>query len=64
MGQNSETKRLPDWDTVSFGEGSGLVVPRFWAAEVEDLPRDAGIEWAALPGVAGGAVKVRGLLFF
>jgi diphthine-ammonia ligase len=61
MGRGAETKVLPDWETVSFehGEGSGLGVPSFWAAEVEELPRGAGIEWATLSGVVGGAVKVR-----
>jgi diphthine-ammonia ligase len=33
------------------------MAPSFWAAEVEELPRGAGVEWAALQGVVGAGVK-------
>lgn len=63
MGARTETKMLPDWDVVEVGDGEGMEgdVPTFWAAEVEELPRGAGVEWAALSGVVGAGVKVRGL---
>jgi hypothetical protein len=57
MGKGAESKSLPDWDLVSFEDVKGQHIPSFWAAEVEELPRGAGIEWAALEGIAG-AVKV------
>lgn len=64
MGQSTEKKMLPDWDAVEYGEGegeqSGLWTPSFWAAEVEELPRGAGVEWAVLEGVVGAKVTVRG----
>jgi hypothetical protein len=66
MGRGAETKMLPDWESVEIGEGQDneMGIPSFWAAEVEELPRGAGIEWAALSGVVGASVKVRGLGIF
>lgn len=60
MGKEAEIKILPDWKSVDLreGQGSEVCIPSFWAAEVEELPRGADIEWAALSGVVGG-VKVR-----
>lgn len=61
MGGSTETKVLPDLDSVEVGEGGEIedsLLPSFWAAEVEELPRGAGVEWAALSGVVGARVKV------
>lgn len=60
LGRKTESRNLPNWEVVSSENQSenGLKIPSFWAAEVEELPQGAGIEWAALSGVAGGAVKV------
>ncbi|KAG0651085.1 Diphthamide synthetase [Hyphodiscus hymeniophilus] len=59
MGRETGPKSLPNWEVISSTqEGKALEVPSFWAAEVEELPRGAGIEWAALSGIAGGSVKV------
>ena len=60
MSRETELKSIPDWDVVSFEsqEAGQIGIPSFWAAEVEELPRGAGIEWAALSGVAGSSVKV------
>jgi diphthine-ammonia ligase len=60
MGGVADTKSLPDWEVVSLGDGNEKegIVPSFWAAEVEELPRGADIEWAALTGVVGGPVQV------
>ena len=59
-------KMLPDWESVEIVEGQDNVmgIPSFWAAEVQELPRGAGIEWAALSGVVGASVKVRDLESF
>ena len=46
------------------GQDNEMGIPSFWAAEVEELPRGAGIEWAALSGVVGASVKVRDLESF
>jgi len=58
-------KMLPDWDTVvtnnEVGDGE-RIVPPFWAAEVEELPRGSGIEWHAGSGIANGPVQVGILL--
>lgn len=55
----SESERfLPDWGLVEGGkreEGDGSP---FWAAEVEELPRGAGVEWAAGLGLKGPSIKV------
>lgn len=60
MGQGTKTMSLPDWEIVSIRNTArnGLVTPSFWIAEVEELPRGAGVEWAALSGVVGGPVMV------
>jgi hypothetical protein len=62
MARTTEREMLPDWDAVEYKEGeeSGSWTPAFWAAEVEELPRGAGVEWAALEGVVGAKVTVRG----
>ncbi|KAK1757681.1 hypothetical protein QBC47DRAFT_376704 [Echria macrotheca] len=51
-------KKVPDWDVV----GPRRVVPAVFAAEVDELPRAAGVEWHAHVGFAGvdnGRVEVR-----
>ncbi|KAK1829862.1 hypothetical protein QBC39DRAFT_392314 [Podospora conica] len=48
---------FPDWEVL----GSGSGVPAFFAAEVEELPRGAGVEWQGHVGFAGvreGGVRV------
>ena len=62
MAQETQPRILPDWDVVSFAdqESKGLSFPSFWAAEVHELPRGAGIEWAALSGLADCSVLVCG----
>jgi diphthine-ammonia ligase len=57
-GQGKVEKLLPDWEVVEFVGGEGEMVPPFWVAEVEELPRGSGVEWHAQLGVAGGPVKV------
>jgi diphthine-ammonia ligase len=57
-GQGKVEKMLPDWEVVEFGGGEGGMVPPFWVAEVEELPRGSEVEWHAQLGVAGGPVKV------
>lgn len=47
--------RLPDWDLVKGEIGE---LPPFWAAEVEELPRGALVEWHAHVGIMGGGVTV------
>lgn len=47
-------RELPDWEVLKGQTGA----PPFWAAEVEELPRGAGIEWHAHVGVVGGPVEV------
>ncbi|KAL5347093.1 hypothetical protein ACLOAV_008236 [Pseudogymnoascus australis] len=58
MGGERLEKRLPEWERVE-GEGGGLGVSPFWAAEVESLPRGVDVEWLAGVGVVGESVKVR-----
>jgi diphthine-ammonia ligase len=54
-GGNSVQKKLPDWEVVVGGKRE---IPPFWAVEVEELPRESGIEWHAHLGVVAGPVKV------
>ena len=60
-------KQLPDWDVFGSGpDGEPItrkqaLLPPFFAAEVEELPRQADIEWhahAGLSGVENGPVQV------
>lgn len=59
-------KKLPDWSVVKpecqkIGKGNVVYpkqLPVFFAAEVEELPRDSDIEWHALLGVTHGPIKV------
>lgn len=68
-GAEKEELALPDWDTVRCDRPMRLECPPFWAAEVEELPRGAAVEWHAHLGVVGSAVTVssqrleNGLLF-
>lgn len=57
-GGSESVRLLPDWGVVEGGkreEGDGSP---FWAAEVEELPRGAGVEWAAGLGLKGSGIKV------
>ncbi|KAK3994926.1 hypothetical protein QBC44DRAFT_379037 [Cladorrhinum sp. PSN332] len=52
---------LPDWSVVKGGRG---LPPPVFAAEVEELPRGAGVEWQGGLGIKGakeGEVEVRGV---
>jgi len=53
-GAENVRKALPDWEVIK-GE---VTAPPFWAVEVEELPRGAGIEWHAHIGVVGGPIEV------
>lgn len=53
-GAEDVRKALPDWEVIK-GE---VTAPPFWAVEVEELPRGAGVEWHASLGVVGGIVEV------
>ncbi|KAF6840786.1 ATP-binding endoribonuclease [Colletotrichum musicola] len=45
--------KLPDWDAVkTAGEDAPKPVPPFFAVEVEELPRQAGVEWHAHLGLS------------
>jgi diphthine-ammonia ligase len=59
-GAGKVEKLLPDWDVVERGCGQGeeMMVPPFWVAEVEELPRGSEVEWHAQLGIVGGPVKV------
>jgi diphthine-ammonia ligase len=52
---SSKERRLPDWEMLAeVGKGNENIPP-FFAAEVEELPRGAGIEWHAHMGIVGGS---------
>ncbi|KAM7222349.1 hypothetical protein V8F06_002376 [Rhypophila decipiens] len=69
-GEKAKGQKLPDWTVldedgskVGGGNGNGItskkekrraMVPPLFAAEVEELPRGAGVEWHAHMGIAGG----------
>jgi diphthine-ammonia ligase len=58
---NAEEKTLPDWEIVeSTIKRERQNLPPFFAAEVEELPRGAGIEWGIGLGLRGakGSIKV------
>ncbi|PKS06621.1 hypothetical protein jhhlp_007370 [Lomentospora prolificans] len=62
-GKEAGPKALPEWDVFDRGpEGKPVKqVPPFFAVEVEELPRQAGIEWhahAGLSRVQNGSVQV------
>ncbi|TDZ26833.1 Diphthine--ammonia ligase [Colletotrichum orbiculare MAFF 240422] len=49
----AEETKLPDWSVVKTPETEGpKPVPPFFAVEVEELPRAAGVEWHAHLGLA------------
>ncbi|KAK4218759.1 hypothetical protein QBC37DRAFT_305026 [Rhypophila decipiens] len=56
-GEKAKGQKLPDW-TVLDEDGSNekrrAMVPPLFVAEVEELPRGAGVEWHAHMGIAGG----------
>jgi diphthine-ammonia ligase len=54
---NTATKELPDWSAVETPDGTVSFVPPFFAAEVEELPRGAEIEWHAFVGLTEGPIK-------
>ncbi|KAF8866405.1 adenine nucleotide alpha hydrolases-like protein [Acephala macrosclerotiorum] len=52
---------LPDFKIIVGGEAQDLrkqYVPPFFAVEVEELPRGAGIEWHSHVGITNGLVRV------
>ncbi|KAK2628256.1 hypothetical protein QTJ16_002902 [Diplocarpon rosae] len=56
-GAGAAATTVPGWEVVSVAGGE--TAPPFWTAEVDELPRGAGVEWAAGWGVVGGRVEVR-----
>ncbi|KAB5580451.1 meiotically up-regulated 71 protein [Coniochaeta sp. 2T2.1] len=50
-GAEAKTKSLPDLSVLA-GDESSIAPPAFFAAEVQELPRGAGIEWHAHLGLA------------
>jgi diphthine-ammonia ligase len=52
-----DVRLLPDWGCVEDG-GEEVVIPPFFTAEVEALPRGADVELHAHLGVVGGVVRV------
>jgi diphthine-ammonia ligase len=62
---SSEERRLPDWEILAEVERGNERIPPFFAAEVEELPRGAGIEWHTHIGIASGSgiVKVSYLFY-
>jgi diphthine-ammonia ligase len=57
-GGRKEKRALPDWEIVESVHGDEVNSPPFFAVEVEELPRGAGIEWHAHLGVTDGPIKV------
>jgi len=56
---SSKERRLPDWEMLTeVGKGNEKIPP-FFAAEVEELPRGAGIEWHAHMGIVSGSGVVK-----
>ncbi|PBP25799.1 hypothetical protein BUE80_DR003272 [Diplocarpon rosae] len=55
-GAGAAATTVPGWEVVSVAGGE--TAPPFWTAEVDELPRGAGVEWAAGWGVVGGRVEV------
>ncbi|KAI9053374.1 hypothetical protein LZ554_002333 [Drepanopeziza brunnea f. sp. 'monogermtubi'] len=56
-GAGKAARSVPDWEVLSSVhdvEEEGERCPPFWSVEVEELPRGAGVEWAAGWGVTGG----------
>ncbi len=61
-GEKTEA-RLPDWSMVEgAGTGAGSagrnIDPPFFAVEIDELPRQSGVEWHAFSGIVKGPVKV------
>ena len=54
-GTDPVARPLPDYSII---ECTGRYVPPFFAAEIDGLPRDSGIEWHAHLGVTVGPMKV------
>lgn len=68
-GAEKDERRLPDFEIVAGGEreqdgAKEETVPPFFAVEVEELPRGAGIEWHVGLGVTDGPVQVSPILSF
>ncbi|RDW64082.1 hypothetical protein BP5796_10584 [Coleophoma crateriformis] len=59
-GGGETTKSLPDWENISIEKETKTFPPMF-AVEVEELPRQSGVEWHAHQGITGGAVKAQTL---
>ncbi len=57
-GGRKEKREFPDWGIVDSVHGGETNSPPFFAVEVEELPREAGIEWHAHLGVTDGPIKV------
>lgn len=58
---DTQQGRLPDRSVLSSGVDDDLPTPVFFAAEVQELPRQAGVEWHAHVGFAhldDGSVRV------
>jgi diphthine-ammonia ligase len=53
----TEPKELPDWSIVDTQGNTGNFTPPFFAAEVEELPRGAQIEWHAFVGFTKCSIK-------
>lgn len=58
MGAGKAARSVPDWEALGGVGGTADAWPLFWSAEVEELPRGAGVEWAAGLGVTRGPVTV------
>jgi diphthine-ammonia ligase len=53
-----EEKQLPEWSRVEAGRDQEGQSPPFFAVEVEELPRESGIEWHAHLGIIADSIKV------
>lgn len=64
-GGESSEHLLPNHDMLILGKRSTKGEPPLWIAEVEELPRAAGVEWHAHTGISGedGIVDVSLSLF-
>lgn len=61
MGASAGSKienSLPDWSVVE-GEKGERSPPPFFAAEVDELPRQSAIEWHAHLGIVCGRIRIR-----
>jgi diphthine-ammonia ligase len=57
-GGSANEKKLPDWEIIEGQTETPGIAPPFFAAEVEELPRGAGVEWAPYMGIGGKSIRV------